>query len=146
MYKKYKPSIESCILSDNANFGDGKDVNFWRSKLRRINAKYVQELSNLKSRVQKLEKGEKQYVEQLFPYYVELLENIKKLQKILDDQKFVSKFVKSKKNPRRAAERKLAKTHVVCTKYISLLIYSTKIILQHTNAYTLFSFFFNNMY
>ena len=95
MYKKYQPSIESSILSNNANYGDGKDVKFWRSKLRRINAKYLQELSALKNRVEKLEKGEKRYVEQLFPYYVKLLQNIKKLQKKLEDEKFVSKFIKS---------------------------------------------------
>ena len=92
MYKKYQPSIESSILSNNANYGDGKDVKFWRSKLRRINAKYLQELSALKNRVEKLEKGEKRYVEQLFPYYVKLLQNIKKLQKKLEDEKFVSMY------------------------------------------------------
>ena len=109
--KQYK-SIEASVFAIDAHYGEGKDVKYWRSKMRRLCAKYRQELSELRIQVNTLKQGEKQYVEKLFPYYVRILEDIAKLREKLADLQFVKKFIKSKKNPRRAAERKLAKTHV----------------------------------
>ena len=92
--KQYK-SIEASVFAIDAHYGEGKDVKYWRSKMRRLCAKYRQELSELKIQVNTLKQGEKQYVEKLFPYYVRILEDIAKLREKLADLQFVKKFIKS---------------------------------------------------
>ena len=70
------------------------------------------ELKALNAEINVLRKDKTVYVEQLFPIYVQNLEDISKLKKKVADLTLARELAKSKKNPQRFAERKFAKLHV----------------------------------
>eukprot|EP00944_MAST-04C_sp_MAST-4C-sp1_P012210 g12210.t1 len=109
--RKYH-SIEGSVLYHTSSYGEHRDVKYWRSKLRRLCAKYKTELKDLNAEINVLRKDKTVYVEQLFPIYVQNLEDISKLKKKVADLTLAWELAKSKKNPQRFAERKFAKIHV----------------------------------
>ena len=65
------------------------------------------ELKALNAEINVLRKDKTVYVEQLFPIYVQNLEDISKLKKKVADLTLARELAESKKNPQRFAERKL---------------------------------------
>jgi hypothetical protein len=116
--RKYEPRYIEAVFdlpsAQKGEYAEIRDAKYYQSKLRRVNAGYIQSLRNMKEKVEKAEKDQELYTEVLFPKYVSLCKDVQDAKVKLLDFKFLKKFMdknkkRKEKKRRKAAERRLGK-------------------------------------